>query len=155
MIGDGSNLLNLVHAADVAEGAIRAANCPQAEGQAYNLCSEGDITQAQFLKAVTDAIGLPPVQRRLPFWLAYSAGFMSEVIAKVIRLKRPPYVTRYAVALVGRSTRFSIDKARQQLGWSPIVKAEEGIPSTLAWLRGNERTTAPKNLPDCSVRLPA
>jgi nucleoside-diphosphate-sugar epimerase len=155
MIGDGSNLLNLVYAGDVAEGAILAANNPQAGGQAYNLCSEGELTQKQFLKAVTDGIGLPPVHRRLPFWLAYSGGFMSEVIAKVIRLKRAPYVTRYAVALVGRPTRFSIDKARQQLGWSPRVRAEDGIRRTLEWIQGTECKANREEMAECVVRQPA
>ena len=156
MIGDGSNLLNLVYAGDVAAGAILAGNSPLAGGQAYNLCSEGELTQEQFLKAVTDGIGLPSVRRHMPFWLAYSGGFMSEVIAKAIRLKRPPYVTRYAVALVGRPTRFSIDKARQQLGWLPKTRAEDGIRSTLKWLR--EQTlhqTTWNESADQAIRLPA
>jgi nucleoside-diphosphate-sugar epimerase len=155
MIGDGSNLLNLVYAGDVAEGAILAANAPQARGQAYNLCSEGELTQAQFLKTVTDGIGLPPLSRRLPYWLAYCGGFLSEVIGKAIRLKRAPYVTRYAVALVGRPTRFSIEKARQQLGWSPRVHAEEGIRMTLEWLQGQRIAPSLEKGKAGVIRMPA
>jgi nucleoside-diphosphate-sugar epimerase len=155
MIGNGANLLNLIYAGDVAEGAILAAKNPLAGGQAYNLCSEGELTQEQFLKAVTDGIGLPPVRRHMPFWLAYSAGFMSEVIAKAIRLKRAPYVTRYAVALVGRPTRFSIEKARRQLGWSPEVRAEEGIRSTLKWLKAHTSQIQGDEPADRPVGLPA
>jgi nucleoside-diphosphate-sugar epimerase len=141
LIGDGSNLLNLVYASDVAEGAILAANHPSAAGQAYNLCSEGELTQRGFLDAVTQALGRPPVRRHVPFWLAYFGGFSSEVIGRIIRIKRPPHITRYAVALVGRPTRFSIAKARSELGWQPRINAEEGIRRTLEWLRGEEART--------------
>jgi nucleoside-diphosphate-sugar epimerase len=155
LIGEGANLLNLVYAGDVAEGAILAANNPIARGQAYNLCSEGELTQEQFLKSVTDAISLPAVRRRMPFWLAYTGGFMSEIIAKAIRLKRPPYVTRYAVALVGRPTRFSIQKARQQLDWAPHVRAEDGIRRTLEWMRRTENGTSSVASPSHAVSQPA
>ncbi len=133
LIGSGDNLLNVVYAADVAEGAILAANHPQAGGRAYNLCSEGEVTQRQFLDALTEVLGLPPVRRRLPFWLAYAGGFLSEVIGRAIFLKRPPHITRYAVGLVGRPTRFSIARAREELGWRPQVGAHEGLRRALEW----------------------
>ena len=135
LIGSGDNLLNVVYASDVAEGAILAANHPEAGGRAYNLCSEGELTQRQFLDALTEVLGLPPVRRSSPFWLAYAGGFISEVIGRAIFLKRPPHITRYAVGLVGRPTRFSIARAREQLGWRPCVEAREGLRRTLDWWR--------------------
>jgi nucleoside-diphosphate-sugar epimerase len=135
LIGSGDNLLNVVHAADVAAGAVLAANHPEAGGRAYNLCSEGELTQRQFLDALTDVLGQPRVRRRVPFWLAYAGGFLSEVIGRAIFLKRPPHITRYAVGLVGRPTRFSIARAREQLGWRPCVEAREGLRRTLDWWR--------------------
>jgi nucleoside-diphosphate-sugar epimerase len=133
LIGSGDNLLNVVYAADVAEGAVLAANHPEAGGRAYNLCSEGEVTQRQFLDALTEVLGQPPVRRRVPFWLAYAGGFLSEVIGRAIFLKRPPHITRYAVGLVGRPTRFSIAWAREQLGWRPQVGARDGLRRTLDW----------------------
>jgi nucleoside-diphosphate-sugar epimerase len=135
LIGDGQNLLNLLYAADVAEGAILAAEHACARGQAYNLCGEGELTQESFLDAITDALGMPHVRRHLPFKLAYALGFLSELIGKAIFLKRPPHLTRYGAALVGRPTRFTTAKARTQLGWRPRVSAREGIRLTLDWLR--------------------
>jgi nucleoside-diphosphate-sugar epimerase len=135
LIGNGKNLLNLLNARDVAMGAILAADNPIARGQAYNLCSEGELSQEAFLDAITDALGMPHVRRHLPYTLAYSLGLVSELIGKAIFLKRPPHITRYGVALVGRSTRFSTSKARTQLGWQPRVGPREGIRSTLEWLR--------------------
>jgi 2-alkyl-3-oxoalkanoate reductase len=135
LIGDGQNLLNLLYAGDVAAGAILAADNPCARGQAFNLCSEGELTQEAFLDAITDALGMEHVRRHLPYRLAYSLGLVSELIGKAIFLKRPPHITRYGVALVGRPTRFSTAKARMQLGWQPRVTASEGIRLTLEWLR--------------------
>jgi nucleoside-diphosphate-sugar epimerase len=135
LIGSGDNFLNLVYAGDVAEGAILAANHPGAVGRAYNLSSEGELTQRQFLDALTDQLGMPRIRRRIPFRLAFWAGWTAELIGHAIRLRRPPHITRYAVSLVGRPTQFSTARARTDLGWQPRVRAAEGLRRTLAWYR--------------------
>src|SRR5262249_30098044 len=121
IIGKGDNLLNIVYASDVAEGTLRAGEHPGAVGRAYNLTSEGAITQRGFIDALTAALRMPPIRYRFPFWLAFPGGFLSEVIGKAIRLRRPPHFTRYAVSLIGRPTCFSIDRARTELGWEPRI----------------------------------
>jgi nucleoside-diphosphate-sugar epimerase len=132
-IGPGDNLLNIVYAADVAEGAILAANHPGAVGRAYNLSSAGEITQRAFLDLLTEALGKPPVTRRVPYRLAFWSAFAAEAFARALHRRQPPYMTRYAVALIGRSTRYSIERARTELGWQPRVSVPEGVRRTLAW----------------------
>jgi nucleoside-diphosphate-sugar epimerase len=133
IVGPGDNRLNIVHAADVAGGMLRAAEFPGAVGQAYNLASEGDVTQSEFLNALTDALNLKRVRRHIPFRLAFTGAFLAELVGRIVRRRRPPILTRYAVSLIGRSTRFRIDKARGQLGWQPTIHPLEGLKETLAW----------------------
>lgn len=142
LIGRGDNRLNIVYAADVADGAIRAANTPLAVGRAYNLSSEGELTQQEFLNLLTDALGRPRVRRQFSYRLAFAGGFLAELVGRAIRLGRPPHFTRYVVALLGRSTRFSIERARAELGWSPKVPAAEGLRRTLEWYRGVKQVAA-------------
>jgi nucleoside-diphosphate-sugar epimerase len=133
MVGRGDNLLNIVYASDAADGAIRAANHPGAVGRAYHLSSEGEISQRDFLALMAKELGIAPVRRRVPYWLAFWGAFAAELVGRAIRLRRPPHFTRYAVALIGRPTRFSIDRARTELGWRPQVPVAEGLRRTLAW----------------------
>jgi nucleoside-diphosphate-sugar epimerase len=135
LLGSGDNMLNILHAADAAQGTILAANHPDAVGQAYNLSSSGEITQRQLLDLLTDLLGLPRITKHIPLRLAFWVGFLSEVIGHVILLKRPPHITRYGVSLVGRSTGFSTAKARTQLGWRPRVGIQEGLRETLEWFQ--------------------
>jgi nucleoside-diphosphate-sugar epimerase len=134
-IGPGDNLLNIVYAADVAEGAIRAANHPAAAGRAYNLSSAGEVTQREFLDLLTAALGKPRVTRRVPYRLAFWGGLAAEAVCRALRLRRPPHLTRYAVALIGRSTRYSVERARRELGWQPQVGVHEGVRRTLEWFK--------------------
>jgi nucleoside-diphosphate-sugar epimerase len=138
LIGDGNNLMNLIYVTDVADAAIRAANHPAAVAEAYNLSSAGEITQRQFFEALTDLLGLAPLQRRVRFRTAFWLGWVSELVGHAIRLQRPPHVTRYGVSLFGRSTQFSVEKARRQLDWEPHVSAAEGLRRTLEWYRAGE-----------------
>ena len=55
--------------------------------------------------------------------------------ARMIFMRRAPHMTRYAVALIGRSTRFSTARAREQLGWRPQVGVHEGLRGTLDWYK--------------------
>jgi nucleoside-diphosphate-sugar epimerase len=142
LIGKADNLLNIIYAGDVADGAIRAANHPDAVGQAYNLSSGGEITQRQLLDLLTDALGRPRITRRIPYRLAFWGGMLSELIGRAIRLKRPPHITRYAVGLVARPTLFSTAKARSQLGWRPTVSVAEGLRRTLDWHQQQEAVSS-------------
>ena len=133
IIGRGDNRLNIIYASDVAEDAILAANHAGASGRAYNLSSPGEMTQREFLLHLTTELGLPPIRGQLPYRLAFWGGFLAETIGRAIRLRRPPHFTRYAVALIGRSVRYSIERARSELGWSPRVGVLEGVRRTLDW----------------------
>jgi nucleoside-diphosphate-sugar epimerase len=132
LIGSGDNRMNMIYAADVAAGAILAANEPAARGQAYHLCSYGEITQRELLAKVCEMLELPPVQRRVPMPVAWSVAFMAEVAFRLLGKERPPPFTRRGVYLMGRPTSFSIRKA-EQLGWQPQVAIDQGLSRALEW----------------------
>jgi nucleoside-diphosphate-sugar epimerase len=133
IIGSGENYLNIMYSADVARGAIMAANHPSAAGQAYNMCSEGEVKQIDLLNALTDALSLPRITKHVPYWLAIRFAFLQECWKRLIFSKKPPTITRRAIYLIGRSTLYSTEKARTQLGWKPEINIREGVRRTLEW----------------------
>ena len=141
IIGKGDNLLNIIYVSDVAAGAILAANNPIAKGQAYNLCSEGEVTQRELINTLTDALGLPRVTKWVRFFMAMRTAFVLEFFARLFGKKTPPRITRRAIYLIGRPTYYSIDKAKSQLGWQPRVKIQEGVRRALEWYFAREAGT--------------
>lgn len=133
LIGDGRNRLNLTYAGNEAEGCILAATSDRAAGQAYNLSSDGIITQEQYFNKIAGCLGVKPVTRKVPYRVAHSAAFLMELFGHAFRRKTPPLVTRYAVWLIGRRCFFSSDKARRELGWQPTVGYDEGIELAVQW----------------------
>jgi len=133
IVGSGDNLLNMVYSEDVAEGAILAANSPDAAGEVFNLVSDGEITQRQFFDLLCDLMGLPHIRHRVPFWLADAAGFIGELAGRATRRKTAPAVSRSGIALLSRPTFFSNEKARDRLGWQPRMNVREGLERAVAW----------------------
>lgn len=137
ILGDGDNRLNVVYAGNIAEAAITAAHLDKANGEAYNCSNDGVITQQQYFDLLAKAVGAPPVRRRVSYPVAYFAGFVLECLGHLFRSQKPPFVTRYAVWLMGRRSYFSAEKARRELNWRPTVTYEVGVPRTIRWYMEN------------------
>ncbi len=133
LLGDGQNRLNLTYAGNEAEGIILAANHPKAIGQAYNLCNDGAITQAEYFNKIAALLGCPPIRRKVPYSVAYNAGFVLEALGHLTGKKTPPLVTRYSAWLMGRVVFFASEKIRQELGYQPSVGYDEGIARSVRW----------------------
>ena len=139
LVGPGDNKLNVTYAGNVAEACILAADKTQSIGQVYAACSDGDITQKQFVDLLAGELGCPPVTRSVPYGVARTAAFVLELIGHAVKQKKPPMITRYAIWLYGRRTFFTAEKARRELGWKSTVSYEEGVKISIAWLREHEK----------------
>lgn len=142
ILGKGDNRLNVVYAGNVAEAAVAAAALPAAAGDVYNCSNDGAITQQEYFDLLAGALGAPPVKRRVPYRLAYFAGFVLECLGHLLKTKNPPFVTRYAVWLMGRRSYFSADKARRLLNWQTTTTYDVGVPRTIQWYLDRDRGNA-------------
>jgi nucleoside-diphosphate-sugar epimerase len=133
ILGDGTNRLNSVYAGNVAHACLLAARLPQAAGQAYNITNDGHVTQQEYLNLFADALGYPRPTRHLPYGPVFAAVFFMEAVHRLLRTRKPPFATRYATWLIGRSTYYSSEKAERELGWRPQVGYAEGIRLTAEW----------------------
>ena len=127
IIGEGKNRLNVVHAGNVAEAAVLAADSNRTVGEAYNCSHDGVLTQRMYFDRIANAIGEPPITKSVPYRVAYSAAFLMECFGHAFRTKKPPLVTRYAVWLMGRRCFFECNKLKEHVGWSSSVGYTEGI----------------------------
>ncbi len=138
LIGRGDNPLSAIYAGNVADAAILAANDPGSVGEAYNITHQGQLTQREFLELFIQAIGAPPLRRKLSYRLTFAASFLIEATARLRGRKRPPLITRYATWLMGRSVSYSTLKAETKLGWSPAVGNRESIDRSVRWFLETE-----------------
>jgi nucleoside-diphosphate-sugar epimerase len=135
IVGKGDNPLSAVYAGVVADAAILAARDPGSRGEAYNITSQGPITQRAFLDLFADAFRVPRITRQVPYALAFTGGFLLEIQDRLLSRSRPPRVTRYGAWLLGRYLEYSTEKARARLGWRPSLEYAESIERTVRWFQ--------------------
>lgn len=135
VVGSGDNHVPLAYVSDVAEGMIAAAAADEAVGRAYLLVNDEPVTQRQFLDAIAAELGAPAPSRRIPYRAGVLAGGVAETVWKLAGKEQPPPVMRYGLQLLGGENRFSIARARRELGFSPAVGFTDGAKRGVAWYR--------------------
>jgi predicted dehydrogenase/nucleoside-diphosphate-sugar epimerase len=125
--GQGDRLLPLVYIDDVVDGLIAAESAPNAPGHVVHLVDPSAVTQNQYLQWSLLVPGSKPV-RRIPTPLLMTAGWMCEVLARLI--KRPLPLSRYRVRSLRPLSPADVSRAGQLLGWSPTVGAARGLELT-------------------------
>ena len=141
MVGSGANRLPLIYAQDAAQGILLAGESSQAAGRTYLLVNDEPVTQAAFLTAIADRLGVPPPHRRIPYQLAIGLGAVAEGLGKAAHRAQPPPLMRYGLQLLGGDNRFSIARARHDLGFSPRVGLAEGVRRSVEWYCSRDALT--------------
>lgn len=108
---------------------------PAAVGAAFHSIDEDGQTWRDYFVALCCALNLRLPRWSMPRAAAYSIGALSEICAKAMGYTSRPLVTRTAVEILGTRQGFSMTRARQQLGFSPRIRFDEGVDRTAAWLR--------------------
>jgi dihydroflavonol-4-reductase len=104
---------NLVDARDAANGHLLAAERGRI-GERYILGGE-NLALGHVLDLLREMTGLPIARARVPYTLAYVAGWISEGLSRLT--KRPPVAPLTGVVLARSSMAFDCRKARRELGW--------------------------------------
>jgi len=134
-VGDGSKQMNTVYIDDVAQAALLADETPAAAGEAYNITDGQNTTIRDFANFIADDIGVPRPTRQVPVGVAKTASLVLETLWRALKAKNPPVLNRSRLRFLYYNQRYSIEKARRELGYDPKTTYREGLPAALAWFR--------------------
>jgi UDP-glucuronate 4-epimerase len=109
MFGDGSMRRDFTHVDDIVPGIIAAAERAPAGARAYNLGSGAPITLNDLVAAMGRASGKDPVIERAPVPL----GDVDATFA-------------------------DIGRAREELGWAPKMRIDDGLKTVVDWLASTD-----------------
>jgi nucleoside-diphosphate-sugar epimerase len=104
--GDGEQTRDFTYIANVVDGVLRACEAPGAAGETINVATGGRISLNQLLRVMNAIVGTN-------LQPVYEAARHGDV----------------------KDSQADITKAKQLLGYTPIVSLEEGLTHTLAWCR--------------------
>jgi len=134
--GGGRSAIAVVHAANVADAAVRAAATFSAGGQAYNVGREFDLTVAAFFRLAGAGLGRRIALVPVPV-AAARAGLTSvgAIVALVAAARgAPPRALPGAtIDFLTRGNPYVSERVRRELGWRPSVAPEKGVPDAFRW----------------------
>jgi dihydroflavonol-4-reductase len=125
--------LNLVDVRECALGHIAAMEKGET-GERYILGGE-DLTLKQILDKLGAISGLPSPTVKLPYFVAYAAGFVDENFSGRL-LGREPRATVETVRMGKKKMWASSAKAERELGWKPLP-ADNALRRAVEWFRAN------------------
>ena len=137
LIGGGDQNAGLCHVDNLVDVLLRAASEDQARGRVYNAADGSDVTWKQYFGDLARLAGTNP-PRSAPLWLAKPLAVLCENIWKVGTFSRRPPITREAINLVGSHHRVPVDRARDELGYVPLVGYGEAIRGLEASFESSE-----------------
>lgn len=139
VIGSGRNHLPLIYVKDVAQGIMLASEAEQAVGRAYLLVNDEPTTQYDYFNAIAKELGVAPPRVHIPYRAALALGATAELVWHLMQRNQPPPLMRFGLMQIGGENRFMINRAREELGFSPQVNLTEGVRQGIAWYRSNCR----------------
>ena len=135
--GDGGKEMNTVYVDDVSQAALLADQTPAAAGQVYNITDGQNTTMREFVTFIAEHLGIPPPTRKAPVPVIKYGSVVMESLWRAAGAKKPPLLNKSRARFLYYNQNFSIEKARQELGYEPRVSYREGLPKALDWLREN------------------
>ena len=125
--------LNLVDVHECARGHVAALEKGRT-AERYILGGE-NLTLKQILNKLGAISGLPSPKLKLPYFVAYAAGFVDETVSGRL-LGREPRATVETVRMGKKKMWASSAKAERELGWK-LVLADDALRRAVDWFRAN------------------
>ncbi len=136
MIGSGKSLYHMTYIDDLVEGFMLAATNDNAIGEVFTIGGESYTTLNELVDCVAEAVGVKRRRLHVPLKPVLWASFVCDRVCRSIGISPPLYPRRVEFFMLDRA--FSIDKAREILGYRPKVSLEEGLRRTAEWYRSKD-----------------
>jgi nucleoside-diphosphate-sugar epimerase len=133
LIGGGRSIFSVIHAANVADGAVRAVAADVAGGRAYNLANDYEVTVRRFFELAGEGLGRRVRFIPIPLPVAKTGFKIVKSTARILTGGRFNVISNASLGMLTRDNPFTSERARRELGWSPGVRPEQGIPEAFRW----------------------
>lgn len=134
LIDGGRRAAGLTYVDNVVDVFVRAAERPGAIGRIYNASDDNGVTWLRYFTELAALCGAPP-PTSIPKSVARAAAYGLETAFRLARRGERPPITREALNLVGSNHRVPIDRAKEELGYLPLVSYREGMKRVAAYLK--------------------
>jgi len=148
-IGSGKNLIDTVHVDNAASAHLLALHTLASEprkaaGKAYFITDGEPIACWDWIRMLLSVAGLEAPKGHIPLNVAYALGYFLEVAYKISRKNAEPPMTRFVAKQLGLDHYFSIEAARRDLNYQPLVNRSATLEIMRPWMEGLAKRHSPK-----------
>ncbi len=130
-IGGGRQLTATTHVDNTVEGLVLAAQ-RGLPGNAYFVTDGSPVVFREFVTALLATQGVQAPEGELPLWAARLVARGSELAWRFLPLPGQPPVASFGVWASGLEATIDDSKARDQLGYAPVITREHGLTALQA-----------------------
>ena len=133
---NGQALMDVTYVDNVVHALLLCMRAPDScLGETYNITNGSPRPFLSILRAIFEASGIPLKTIKLPYRTLVAVAGMLEWAADKWFPQKKLTLTRYTLSVLAESQTLSIDKAKRELGYAPIVSVEEGISRYGRWVK--------------------
>ncbi|HEX5694348.1 MAG TPA: 2-alkyl-3-oxoalkanoate reductase [Arenimonas sp.] len=104
-------------------------------GKAYFISNGEPREVRRIVNDLLATAGVPPVDKSIPYGVAYAAGAVLEGVWRTLRLAGEPPMTRFLAEQLSTPHWYDISAAARDLGYVPAVSMDEGLERLARWWR--------------------
>lgn len=135
-IGRAPVWLHPVYIDDMSDAMMRAAERPQAIGEAFNIAGRKPVTLRELSQEIAKALGVSPPRGWIPLSLAWAVARVGDALPAAVRPRAP--LTTSRLDFLTHSRMYTVDKAQRLLGFTAETSLAHGIARTADWYRSEE-----------------
>ncbi len=133
-LGSGEQLLNNTYVGNVVEAVMLAIDRDDVIGEAFNITDDKLVTKRYFAAGIARRAGLPEPTKSVALPVAKAAAKVLESVYRMLGKTVAPVPSMATIKFLGLNLDYSIDKARNRLGYAPSTTFDEGMDRTFEWL---------------------
>lgn len=134
VLGDGQNWIDMTHVDNVVNAIELCMKAPKvALGKKYNITNDQPVQNYKLLEEIFLRTNTKVKWKKISFEFAYNLAGVLEFVHRYVLTNSEPVLTRYSVCALGKSRTLSLDAAKNDLNYSPVVPFTKAIDQYVEW----------------------
>ncbi|MBA4383183.1 MAG: hypothetical protein C0410_00455 [Anaerolinea sp.] len=134
-VAGGNKLGAFTYIDNLVDGMMLAGSTEKAFGRTYILTDGVEMSWRTYFEKLTDALGYPHPSLSVNPQVGYAAATMLESFYRLMKIEQRPPFSRYLINHLSTDFHFSIERARVELGYQPLVDMDETFRRTAEWYK--------------------
>lgn len=143
-LGNTDKLMNNTFVGNLCEAIWLAIERDDVVGEVFNVRDPRAVSKKEFMDTICDAAGFPRPKKVVPIAVARTLASGMEKLWKLLRRRQAPLLNSARIKFLALNLDFSIDKATEELGYSPSTDFTSAMQQTVAWF--DQQPTAAKSV---------